>query len=156
MFVEQSATRLRRVRVGFVLLCLVPTVGLVVWALQRHSASHREAMAAAVTRMLNTDVAFDGLRHPQPGCLRLSGVRLGGTSLGTVGFEATPTEVRLLLDQCECSPAFAGQLATLARRWLTEPARFPRNCVIDIAGMTWKTAAGRLADASWRQTFWMK
>jgi hypothetical protein len=117
MFVEQSETRLRRVRIGFVLLCLVPTVGLVAWAFQRHSTAHRETMAAEVTRLLSTEVAFESLRHLQPGCLRLSGVRLGGASLGTVGVETTPTEVRLLLDQCECSPAFAGQLATLARRW---------------------------------------
>ena len=144
MFVEQSEARLRRVRIGFVLLCLVPTVGLVVWAFQRHSSAHRETMAAEVTRLLSTEVAFESLRHLQPGCLRLSGVRLGGASLGTVGVETTPTEVRLLLDRCECSPAFAGQLATLARRWLTEPARFPQNCVIDIAGMAWKTTTGEV------------
>lgn len=144
MFVEQSATRLWRVRVGFVLLCLVPTVGLVVWSIQRHSVAYREAMAAAVTRQLNTEVVFESLKHRQPGCLRLSGVRLGSATLGAVEFEATPTEVRLVLNQCECSPAFAGELATLARRWLTEPARFPRNCVIDIAGLVWTTAAGEV------------
>ena len=146
MFVEQSATRLWRVRVGFVLLCLVPMAGLVAWAMQRNSVAHREAIAAAVTRLLNTEVAFESLMHRQPGCLRLSGVRLGSATLGTVEFEATPTEVRLGLNQCECSPAFASQLATLARRWLTEPARFPRNCVINIAGLVWKTAAGEVVN----------
>ena len=148
MFVEQSAARLWRVRLGFLLLCLVPVAGLAAWALHWHSVAHRQETAAVATRLLGTEVSFESLSHPQPGTLRLEGVRLAGTSLGTVEVEAIPTEVRLRLDRCDIQPGFVRQLATLANRWLTEPALFPRNSVIDITGLSWTTAAGE-GEAVW-------
>ena len=148
MFVEQSAARLWWARFGFVLLCLVPVIGLAAWAIQRHSAAHRQATAALATRLLGTEVVIESLSHPQPGSLRLSGVRLGGTSLGTVEVETTPTEVRLRLGRCDCRPALVRQLVGLANRWLTEPALFSQNSVIDIASLSLPTTAGE-EGAAW-------
>lgn len=142
MFIEQSATRLWRIRVGFVLLCLVPTIGLSGWAVRRHSVAHRQAAAAAATRLLGTEVTIAGVGHPRPGCFRLTGVRLEGMPLGQVEVESTPTEVRLRLDRCDCRPALMRLVAKLGNRWLTEPARFARNAVIEIDDLSWEKNAG--------------
>ena len=148
MFVEQSITRLWRVRTAYVLLCLVPTVGLVVWAASRFSATHRQSVARSASQLLGTEVTITGVTHPRPGCLHLSGVQLGGLFCESVGVEATAAEVRLQLDSLSCTPATVPLLVELCSRWLTEPTRFDRNCVLAIDRMEWKTTDGGADEAA--------
>ena len=148
MFVEQSIARRWRVRAAFVLLCLVPTVGLVVWAAFRFSVTHRESVARSAAELLGTEVSIAGVTHPRPGCLHLSGVRLGGLFCESIGVEATAAEVRVRLDSLSCTPATVPLLVELCRRWLTEPTRFGRNCVLAIDRVNWKTTDGGTEEAA--------
>lgn len=138
MFVEQSIARLWRVRMAFVLICLLPAVGLVTWAMIRSSVFHRVAVADAASKLLGTTVTIDELDHPQPGGLRLSGVQIGGMKLASVEVETTRDEVRMRLGSATCSSRTVPLLASLARRWLNEPAWFDRNCVLDIGRLSWE------------------
>lgn len=137
MFVEQSATRLWRVRTAFVLLCLLPAVGLGLWALRRHSAAHRLQVVEAAARQLGIEVSCGGVSHPRPGCLRLTDLRLGAWPLGRVDVETTATEVRFRIDRACCEPTAVPMLLAIGNRWLTEPGRFPRNAVIEIGSLSW-------------------
>ena len=137
MFVEQSIARLWRVRTAFLLVCLLPAMGLVTWAVMRSSASHCVAVANAASKLLGMTVTIDNLTHPQPGSLRLSGVEIGGIKFASVEVETTLAEVRLRLGAAVCSPQTVPLLVALARRWLNEPARFDRNCVLDIGRLSW-------------------
>ena len=84
MFVAQSAVKIWRVRSAFFLLCVVPTMCLSYWAVICQSKAHREHIAENASKLLGSRVRIESLTHPQPGCLKLSGVIIAEQSFDDV------------------------------------------------------------------------
>ena len=139
MFIELSAGRIRLVRSLFLLLGLLPCLVLAGWAGWRHSGVHREGFQRHWQETLGVPVAIGAVDHPRPGVLRLHRFQvLAGNGdvvadVPLVEVEQSGGEVRLRIDSLACTPEVALFLGTLARRWLEQPQRPSRACVIDVA-----------------------
>jgi hypothetical protein len=144
MFIERSWARIRGVRVAFLLLGLVPCAGLGAWAAWRQSPPHREACAERFSRALGLPVRIGRLEHLRPGGLRARGVeiRLPGEEapvvLPAVDVEWSAAELRLRIGTLDAGPAVVRGAAALARDWLAQPARFPLDCVVEVAECAWR------------------
>lgn len=143
MFIARSARRIRIARAAFLLAGVLPCVVLVAWAIQRHSAAHRDAVRREWEQAVGLPITVASVEHPLPGTVRARGCGLAtadGTPVlaaDTVAVEASATEVRLQFESLDCDPAGAAALAGLASEWLERGARFRRNVVIDVADFAW-------------------
>lgn len=143
MFVPRSAARIARVRAAFVLLAVLPCLGLGAWAVQRRSATHRDAVRLAWQRQLGLPIAVAAIEHPRPGVVRGHDCVLAATdgrpaiTLPLVEVETTAAEIRLRIDRLRCDADGAALLAAVAGEWLERGARFDRSCVVDIADFAW-------------------
>ena len=139
MFIELSAGRIRLVRVLFLLLGLLPCVVLASWVGWRSSRVHREGFQRHWQETLGVPVAIGAVDHPRPGVLRLhrfqvlSGNGAVVADVPLVEVEQSGGEIRLRIDSLACTSEVATFLGTLARRWLEQPQRPSRACVIDVA-----------------------
>jgi len=154
MFVARSAARIARARVAFVLLVVLPCIGLGAWAVHRRSAAHRDAVRLTWQRQLGLPLSVTAIEHPRPGVIRGRDCVVATTdgrpslTLPVVEVETAATEVRIHIDRLRCDAAGAAVLATVADDWLERGARFDRNCVIEIADFAWDTRAGGGDDPS--------
>jgi len=148
MFVARSAARIARARAAFVLLVVLPCLGLGGWAVHRRSAAHRDAVRLAWQREVGLPLTVAAIEHPQPGVIRGRGCVVAtpdgrpALTLPRVEVETAATEVRLRIDRLRCDAAGAAVLASVADEWLHRGARFDRNCVIEIADFAWETPTG--------------
>ena len=138
MFVEQSTVKIWRIRLAFIILCVVPTFCLCYFAALRQSEGYRQQIADKASKILGRQVQIEGMTHPQPGCLRLSGITVAGQSLSSVSVVNSKHEVRLavggfVLDQ-DAIPFVVG----LVDRWLSEPVQFQKDYLIDIKNFAWQ------------------
>lgn len=72
----QLYERTRR-RIGlsaFVLLCLLPTVGMFAWGVSRHLPSEESAMETRLSQLFGLKVTIASVEHPEPGIVRLRGL----------------------------------------------------------------------------------
>lgn len=60
---------------GFVLLCLLPTVGMFTWGVSRHLPAEEAAMEERLGQLFGLKVSVASVEHPEPGVVRLRGVR---------------------------------------------------------------------------------
>ncbi len=154
MFVARSAARIARARAAFVLLAVLPCLGLGAWAVQRRSGTHRDAVRLAWQRQVGLPLTLTAIDHPRPGVIRGRDCVLATTdgrpalTLPVVEVETTATEVRLRIDRLRCDAAGAAMLAGVVGDWLERGARFDRNCVIEIADFAWDTRGGSRDDPS--------
>ena len=154
MFVARSAARIARARAAFVLLALVPCLGLGAWAVHRRSEAHRNAVRLAWQRQLGLPLTVAAIDHPRPGVIRGRDCVVAATdgrpamTLPLVEVETAATETRLRIDRLRCDAAGAAVLASVAGEWLERGARFDRNCVVEIADFAWDTPAGSGDDPS--------
>lgn len=144
MFIERSTGRIRFARTVFVLAGLLPCAAVVAWAVHLRSAGHREGLRLAWQRAVGLPLEIDAVRHPRPGVIRAIGCRLtapGGeaVALPEVEVETAPAEVRLRIGRFVCDAAAARLLGELVREWLEREARYPRDCVVEIADFGWAT-----------------
>ncbi len=137
MFVAQSAVKIWRVRSAFFLLCVVPTMCLSYWAVICQSKAHREHIAENASKLLGSRVRIESLTHPQPGCLKLSGVTIAEQSFDDVFVVTSKDEVRVTVDSLVSGEDTARLIVGLVKRWLAEPVQFNKNCVIDIEDFSW-------------------
>lgn len=150
MFIERSWARIRAVRLAFLLLGVLPCAGLGAWALLRHSPSHRAAMEERWSRGVGLPVRIGRIEHVRPGAVRARDVEValpGGdppVRLPTVELEWSAAELRVRLGSLEVEPGVVRAAAGLARDWLVQPARFPCDCVVEVATCG---SAGRSAAA---------
>lgn len=148
MFVARSAARIARARAAFVLIVLLPCLGLGAWALHRRSAAHRDAVRLAWQRQVGLPLTVAAVEHPRPGVIRARDCVVAANdgrpaiALPLVEVETTATEVRLRIDRLRCDAAGAAVLATIAGDWLERGARFDRHCVIEITDFAWDPPAG--------------
>jgi hypothetical protein len=148
MFVARSAVRIARARAAFVLIVLLPCLGLGAWALHRRSTAHRDAVRLAWQRQVGLPLTVAAIDHPRPGVIRGRDCVVAANdgrpalTLPLVEVETTATEVRLRIDQLRCDPAGAAVLATIAGDWLERGARFDRHCVIEINDFAWDPLVG--------------
>jgi hypothetical protein len=63
-------------RAGFIILCALPTLWVVVWMIAHKLPSHRAGWEAALVARLDAEVHIDAVSHPQPGVTRLEGLQL--------------------------------------------------------------------------------
>ena len=151
MFIARSARRIRFARAAFLIVGLLPCAGLVAWAVQRHSAAHRDAVRGDWERAVGLPIGVASVEHPLPGTIRARGCALATAdgrqvlAADSVEVEASAGEVRLALAALDCDPAGAAALAGLAAEWLERGARFRRSVVIDVAAFAWTVpgASGR-------------
>lgn len=144
MFIERSAGRIRLARTIFVIAGLLPCAALVAWAVHLRSEGHREALRRAWQREIGIPLEVDVVSHPRPGVVRAVGCRLvapGGSAVALPGIEVetAPTEVRLRIDRFVCDADAARLFGGLVREWLDREARYPRDCVVEVADFGWAT-----------------
>lgn len=152
MFIERSGARIRRTRTTFLVAGMLPLVALVGWAVWQRSAGHREAVRGRWQQALGLNLAIDRLEHPRPGVTRACGVTVvaagGGrvAEIPVVEVESGAGEDRVRLDAVRLDAATVRVIVELGREWLSRDARHPRNCVIDVADLSWpgREAAGRV------------
>lgn len=158
MFIERSWDRIRAVRLAFLLLGVLPCAGLGAWAALRHSPSHRAAMEERFSQGVGLPVRIGRIEHLRPGAVRARDVEValpGGdppVRLPAVELEWSAAELRMRLGSLELEPGVVRAAAGLARDWLVQPARFPHDCVIEVAacGVAGRPTAavnGRAVDA---------
>ena len=101
MFVEQSAGRIRCVRMLFVLGGFMPCMGLVTLALWRSSDMHSSTIRRGWEESLGVPLAIESVEHLRPGAIRLHGLDVLAPSGETVlsvhalDVEMSAGEVRL-------------------------------------------------------------
>ena len=146
MFVERSAARIRLVRILFVLVCLLPTVGLVGWAAYRRSSLSRDSLLSAWSRTLGVAVTADSVENIRPAVMRLRNVALTtATNRFLLGVEVVEVETRdqgslVRLPSLAIDQTGVTTLARLSLAWLTEAVRFPEGGVIEVDSLTWGAA----------------
>jgi hypothetical protein len=69
MFLHER-TRKSLCRYGFVVLCLLPTCAVAIWAAVRNTDAHRLRCAAELGRALKLKVVLGGLEYPEPCAIR--------------------------------------------------------------------------------------
>lgn len=154
MFVARSAARIARARVAFVLLVVLPCLGLGAWAVHRRSGMHRDAVRLAWQRQVGLPLTVAAIEHPRPGVIRGRECVLATSdgrpalTVPLIEVETAATEVRFRIDRLRCDAAGAAVLASVAGEWLDRGARFDRNCVVEIADFAWDTPAGSGDDPS--------
>jgi hypothetical protein len=147
MFIERSAGRIRLTRLIFVVAGLVPCLLLAGWAVHRGSAAHRNAVRAAWQAAVGLPLEVATVSHPRPGVIAATGVVVRSPAgrplleLPAVEVESAATENRLVIRAARVDAAAASMLGSLFREWLQSDARHPRNCVIEVADVTWGDAA---------------
>ncbi len=150
MFIERSAGKIRFARTVFVLAGLLPCAAVAAWALHLRSPGHREAVREAWQAGLGVPVRVAAIEHVRPGVVRARDLELlvpespRALTVPVLEVETGATEVRIRVERLECGVEGARLLAAVAGEWLGRAARFPRNCVIDIADFSW---AGAVRDA---------
>ncbi|MDZ4821740.1 MAG: hypothetical protein SGJ20_22495 [Planctomycetota bacterium] len=77
-------TRLSLCRMGFVLLCIGPTLALCGWSSHRSGDSYRETIAAELTGAIGLQTKIEQASHPLPGVTRLENVALSDWESGQV------------------------------------------------------------------------
>lgn len=156
MFIARSSGRVRFARLAFVLAGLLPCAGLVAWAVQLRSAGHRDSVRRAWAQAVGLPVGLARIEHVRPGTIRARDVTLGATAAGPVlaadvaEVETAATEVRVRLGSLRCDAEAARLLVGLAAEWLERGARFPRDCVVEVADFDWQPAAGAAAPTALR------
>lgn len=143
MFIERSAGRIRLARLIFVVAGLGPCLLLASWAVHRQSAAHRDGVRRSWQRAVGLPLDVATIAHPRPGVVAATGVVVRSAAgrplleLPAVEVESAATEDRLVIRGARVDAAAAVALGALAREWLRSDARHPRNCVIDVADLTW-------------------
>ena len=138
MFVEQSAVKIWRIRLGFIVLCVLPTLCLCYFAAVRQSAGYRQQIADKASKILGRQVQVQGMTYPQPGCLKLSGITVAGQSLSNVSVVISKHEVRLAVDGFVLDQDVIPFVVGLIERWLSEPHLFHKDYLIDIENFAWQ------------------
>lgn len=151
MFIARSAARVRRARVAFLVVGLLPCVALLAWAVHIRSTSHRDSLRQAWQQRLGLALEVEAVAHLRPGAVRADRCTLLDAAgqrvldLPRVEAESAATEDRLLIDRLRCDEHAARLLAALARDWLHGEARFPRSCVVEVADFQWDASAASVA-----------
>ena len=76
MFALDAQSRRWMCRVGFVALCLVPTLALTSWGIARHLPSHALAYERRLSAALDVTVSVEAVTHPRPGVEVYTGLEL--------------------------------------------------------------------------------
>jgi hypothetical protein len=82
MFRLHEKTRRRICRAAFVLLCLVPTAGVLGWCAKRHLPGVARTEARRLTRELGLNVSLGGLTYLRPGAVLYEGLELTDPETG--------------------------------------------------------------------------
>jgi hypothetical protein len=147
MFIARSAARVRRARVVFLVAGLLPCVALLAWAVHIRSAGHRESLRQSWQQRLGLAIEIGSVAHLRPGAVRAERCSLLDAAgqrvleLPSVEAESAATEDRLLIGRLRCDEHAAKLLAALARDWLHGEARFPRDCIVEVADFRWDAVA---------------
>ncbi|MCS7303660.1 MAG: hypothetical protein NZ602_00950 [Thermoguttaceae bacterium] len=149
----------RRVCVAlFVLGCILPTVGLCVWAGWRMTPWYLEQQAAEAERLLGLIVKVQGLRHPRPGEVIYEGIQLADPKTAELILGAEQVEIhwrRPTAPNRACSRRVEvcfrgleiyteglGQLVELVRRALAQPPNWPR-CELQVQAAEARLRSGQ-------------
>jgi len=137
-----EATRRRVCLALFVLGCILPTVGLLLWAGWRMTPWYLAQQAAEAERLLGLGVRLEGLRHPRPAEAIYQGLQLADPDSGQPILRADQIQIRwsqpnaanrasigrveITLQGMEIYSEGLPRLVDLVRRALAQPAHWPR------------------------------
>lgn len=133
-------TRYRICMAGFVLLCVVPTVAVVAWCVERHLPGNVAAEAARLSRELGLRVSLAGVRHLRPGAVLYEGLTVSDPETGGVVLRCRLLEAVWK----EATDAQGNRMATLdlaVSQPEIEAARFVR--LEELLGRLLRCEAGR-------------
>lgn len=94
MFLLHQRTRKSLCRLGFVLLCVAPTLGAALWAASRTSNAHHQACEAELAAALGLKVTADAVTRPRPRIVRYDNLRLVDPTTGEPVAAAASLELR--------------------------------------------------------------
>jgi hypothetical protein len=84
MFFLHDHTRRALCRLGFLGLCLAPTVSVLAWGVRHHLPSHLAAVSREVSILTDCSAEVGRVTHPRPGVTILHAVTLSDPSTGDV------------------------------------------------------------------------
>jgi hypothetical protein len=94
MFLLHERTRKSLCRIGFVLLCVLPTCAVALWAASRNGDGHRARCEAEMSRLLGLKVALGKVEYPEPGVVRYLDLLLADRETDAAIASAAELEVR--------------------------------------------------------------
>lgn len=143
MFVAWQAERTRFVRRIFLAACLLPCAAVAGWAAWRHAPAHRDGLRRGLEAALGVGLSIGRVEHLRPGCVRLSDVAVRDDRgeivlrLDAAEVEWSAGEARFRTAELDATPAAVAVAVRAARAWLDEPARHPRDVVVEVGRMAW-------------------
>jgi hypothetical protein len=127
MFLLHERTRKSLCRTGFVLLCVLPTCAVALWAASRAGDGHRTRCEAELGRLLSLKVTLGDVEHPEPGMVRYSDVVLADPDTGDLMVSVASLQVRITdgsvvisAPQATIEPGAAPAVAGLLHAWLRD------------------------------------
>ena len=148
MFVARSTPRIRRTRLVFVALGLAPTAALVAWAVHLRGEVHRAAVERRWQEAIGLPLTVERVEYPRPGVIRTHGCVLpaagdrAAVELPLVEVESSADEDRVRIGRLGWDLGTAALAVDLARRWLDDPVRFRKACIIEVGDFN-QTDSGR-------------
>jgi hypothetical protein len=110
-----------------VLLCLLPTCAVALWAASRTGDGHRTRCAEELGRILGLKVTLGGVEHPEPSVVRYTGVVLADpetgeslVSMARLQVQSTHTAVVVSAPEVKIEPGAVPTVAELAHDWLRD------------------------------------
>jgi len=82
MYRLHDKTRRRVCMAGFLLVCVLPTVGVLAWCVKRNMPGRSAAEAQRLSRELGLRVSLDGVRYLRPGEMLYEGLTLADPETG--------------------------------------------------------------------------
>ncbi len=174
MFLLHERTRKSLCRTGFIVLCLLPTCAVALWAASRTGDSHRFRCGAELSRVLGLKVTLGNVQYPEPGVTRYTDIALSDPETSEEVASVPDVSTRIKDDVLQASAAkltvLAGRasVAHALHRWLHQrsldevtPLRVTfRELVIadpagdvslwDVAARLERTSEGRAAQLTFR------
>ncbi|MCL6502665.1 MAG: hypothetical protein K6T86_08260 [Pirellulales bacterium] len=133
-------------RLAFIMFCLFPTLGVAAWSWYWRSPVHTQRWEQQLADWLRLHVELEGVEHPQPGVVRLRGVRLADRESAAEVLRAQTIVIRrraglleLELVKPEVFALQRDRLISVARELLAhKPSDLPGLLTLRAEGLAWR------------------
>jgi hypothetical protein len=142
-------------RIGFVLLCLVPTTAVLGWGISRKMPGHVREQEQQLSDLLGLRATVVGVSHPWPGAVLYEGLRLTDPETGELVLRCRLLEVEgrsdsmmLTVSQPEIHAARSDRLARILSRCLRREMTSASNIEIHARELVWRVASTQDAESA--------
>jgi hypothetical protein len=137
-------------RVGFLLLCLVPTTAVLGWGIARKMPGHVHQQEQQLSDLLGLRATVTSVSHPRPGAMLYEGLRLADPETGDLVLRCRLLEIEqqsggmtVTASQPEIHAVRANRLERLLARWLRHELSGEGNIQLHARELTWRIAAAQ-------------